>query len=106
MAEEGEKDAAVMAEEGEKETPSAPEGGAEEPPEAPVEEVEEKSAPETEGKSACSQILLVILAIFLPPVSAFLTDGCSMMFWLNLLLTFLIFFPGMIHALWLIFRTK
>lgn len=49
-------------------------------------------------------IVRIILAIFLPPVAAFLTVGLGFHFWLNLLLTLLFFFPGMIHALWLVVR--
>ncbi len=49
-------------------------------------------------------ILRIILAIFLPPVAAFLTVGLGLQFWLNLILTICFFVPGMIHALWLVVR--
>ena len=49
-------------------------------------------------------ILRIILAIFLPPVAAFLTVGLGLQFWLNLILTLIFFVPGMIHALWLVVR--
>jgi len=51
-------------------------------------------------------ILKVILAIFLPPVAAFLQVGLGLHFWLNILLTILGWLPGMIHALWLVFTKK
>ncbi|MEJ5260835.1 MAG: YqaE/Pmp3 family membrane protein [Anaerohalosphaeraceae bacterium] len=51
-------------------------------------------------------VLKIILAIFLPPVAAFLQVGLTMHFWLNVLLTILAFFPGMIHALWLVATNK
>lgn len=35
------------------------------------------------------QLLLIIIAFFLPPVTAILTDGCSGQFILNLILTIL-----------------
>ncbi len=49
-------------------------------------------------------ILRIIIAIFLPPVAAFLTVGIGLHFWLNILLTIFFFVPGMIHALWLVVR--
>jgi uncharacterized membrane protein YqaE (UPF0057 family) len=42
------------------------------------------------------------LALFLPPVAAFLKVGLGLHFWLNLILTLIFFVPGMIHALWLV----
>ncbi len=49
-------------------------------------------------------IIRIVLALFLPPVAAFLTVGLGLQFWLNLVLTLLFFVPGMIHALWLVVR--
>ncbi len=49
-------------------------------------------------------LIRIIVAIFLPPVAAFLTVGLGLQFWLNLLLTLFFFVPGVIHALWLILR--
>lgn len=51
-------------------------------------------------------IIKIILAIFLPPVAAFLQVGLGMHFWLNILLTLLGGLPGMIHALWLVIKKK
>ena len=47
-------------------------------------------------------IVRILLAIFLPPVAAFLQVGFGLHFWLNILLTLLGGLPGMVHALWLI----
>jgi uncharacterized membrane protein YqaE (UPF0057 family) len=47
-------------------------------------------------------LLLSILALFLPPVVALIKVGCTTHFWINLLLTLLGWIPGFIHALWLI----
>ncbi|WP_374763681.1 YqaE/Pmp3 family membrane protein [Yunchengibacter salinarum] len=47
-------------------------------------------------------LLIVILAIFLPPVAVLLRFGLGGTFLLNLILTLLFFVPGMIHALWVI----
>ncbi|MEQ8442787.1 MAG: YqaE/Pmp3 family membrane protein [Alphaproteobacteria bacterium] len=49
-------------------------------------------------------LVRIIIAIFLPPVAAFLTVGIGLHFWLNILLTILGFLPGMIHALWLVVK--
>lgn len=49
-------------------------------------------------------VLRIVLAIFLPPVAAFLTVGIGLHFWLNLILTLFFFVPGMIHALWLVVK--
>lgn len=48
------------------------------------------------------KIVLILLAIFLPPVAAFLIAGITVHFWLNILLTLLGGLPGMVHALWLV----
>ena len=47
-------------------------------------------------------ILLIILALILPPLAAFLVVGLSTHFWINLILTLLGWLPGTVHALWLI----
>lgn len=47
-------------------------------------------------------LILILLAIFLPPVAAFFVVGIGLHFWLNILLTLLFWLPGQIHAIWLI----
>ena len=49
-------------------------------------------------------IVKILLAIFLPPVAAFLVVGLGVHFWLNILLTLLGGLPGVVHALWLVAR--
>jgi uncharacterized membrane protein YqaE (UPF0057 family) len=51
-------------------------------------------------------LIEVVLAIFLPPVAAFMKVGLGPQFWLNIVLTLLGGIPGMIHALWLVARDK
>ena len=51
-------------------------------------------------------ILKIILAIFLPPVAAYLQVGLTNHFWINIVLTILGGVPGMIHALWLVLTNK
>jgi uncharacterized membrane protein YqaE (UPF0057 family) len=49
-------------------------------------------------------IVRVLLAILLPPVGVFLQVGLGLQFWINILLTFLGYIPGIIHAVWIIAR--
>lgn len=49
-------------------------------------------------------LLRIILAIFIPPVAAFLTVGITLHFWINILLCLFFVVPGMIHALWLVVK--
>jgi len=51
-------------------------------------------------------VLRIILAIFLPPLGVFLQVGLGMHFWINLLLTFLGYIPGIIHAVWIIVKSR
>lgn len=44
----------------------------------------------------------VIFAIILPPVGVFMEVGLRGAFWLNILLTFLGYIPGIVHAVWVI----
>lgn len=48
--------------------------------------------------------LKIIIAILLPPLGVFLEVGFTGHFWLNILLTFLGFIPGVIHALYVILK--
>lgn len=47
-------------------------------------------------------IVRLIVSILLPPLGVFLQVGLSFHFWLNILLTALGYFPGLIHAIWII----
>lgn len=49
-----------------------------------------------------SNLVLVILSIFIPPLAIFLKTGISKTFWINLILTIFFFFPGVIHAVYTI----
>lgn len=52
------------------------------------------------------KLVKIILAIILPPVAAYLQVGLTTHFWINIALTLLFAFPGMIHALWLVLTDK
>ncbi|MDB5589006.1 MAG: hypothetical protein JWP26_3976 [Devosia sp.] len=49
-------------------------------------------------------VLRIILSVIIPPVGVFLQVGIGLQFWLNILLTLLGYFPGLIHAIWVITR--
>ena len=48
-----------------------------------------------------NKIVLIILAIFLPPVAVFLKKGVGKDLLINIILTICFVLPGTIHALWL-----
>ncbi|KAK0401471.1 hypothetical protein QR680_015806 [Steinernema hermaphroditum] len=47
--------------------------------------------------------LWLLVAIFCPPLAVLLDRGCDMHVCINLLLTCLIWIPGVIHAIYVIF---
>jgi len=53
-----------------------------------------------------SNIVRILLALFLPPIAVLVTTGIGVQFLLNILLTLLGFLPGCVHALWLILRER
>jgi uncharacterized membrane protein YqaE (UPF0057 family) len=46
--------------------------------------------------------LRIILAVLIPPLGVFTQVGLGGHFWLNILLTLLGYFPGVIHAAYII----
>ena len=46
-------------------------------------------------------IILIILAILLPPLAVFLMSGFGKDFWINLILTVFFWVPGVVHAIFL-----
>ncbi|MBD2502336.1 YqaE/Pmp3 family membrane protein [Anabaena azotica] len=49
-------------------------------------------------------LIRILCAVFLPPLGVFLQVGLGKDFWINILLTFLGYIPGIIHAVWVIAR--
>ncbi|MDB2704956.1 YqaE/Pmp3 family membrane protein [Pseudomonadota bacterium] len=47
-----------------------------------------------------NKILLIILAILLPPLAVFLKKGAGQDLIINIVLCFFFYIPGIIHALW------
>jgi len=54
--------------------------------------------------SETSKLLLVIIAILLPPLAVGLKEGVGGQLILNIILWLLFYIPGLLHALWVILR--
>lgn len=52
------------------------------------------------------ELVKIIISIILPPLGVFLQVGIGKHFWLNILLTLLGYIPGMVHAIWVIAKSK
>ncbi|QDU80034.1 Proteolipid membrane potential modulator [Polystyrenella longa] len=51
-----------------------------------------------------SDVIKIVAALILPPVAVLMHVGFGKQFWINLLLTLCVWFPGVVHALWVISR--
>jgi uncharacterized membrane protein YqaE (UPF0057 family) len=49
-----------------------------------------------------NKVVLIILAILLPPVAVFLKNGAGKDLLINIVLCLFFYVPGILHALWLI----
>jgi uncharacterized membrane protein YqaE (UPF0057 family) len=63
-------------------------------------EIREKLKETRKSKSSVDPIIVIILAILLPPLAVYLVDDISTPFWIDLILTLLFFIPGIIYALY------
>lgn len=54
--------------------------------------------------SEVSKLLLVIIAILIPPLAVGLKDGIGMSLVINIILTLFLYVPGLLHALWVILK--
>jgi uncharacterized membrane protein YqaE (UPF0057 family) len=52
------------------------------------------------------ELIRIIISVLIPPIGAFLKVGLGLQFWVNLLLTILGYFPGLVHVIWLLTRKK
>jgi uncharacterized membrane protein YqaE (UPF0057 family) len=62
------------------------------------------TTPKTGGFDGISDIFKIILSVILPPLGVFFEVGLSKHFWINLILTLFGYIPGIVHALWVIFK--
>lgn len=51
-----------------------------------------------------NKVILVILALLLPPVAVFLKSGAGKDLLINIVLCLFFYVPGILHALWLILK--
>jgi uncharacterized membrane protein YqaE (UPF0057 family) len=51
-----------------------------------------------------NKLLLVIIAILLPPLAVGLKAGIGFHLFLNIILTLLVYLPGLLHALWVVLK--
>ncbi|CAK9199823.1 unnamed protein product [Sphagnum troendelagicum] len=59
---------------------------------------------EANGRTDAPTFCEIFLAIILPPIGVFLKYGCSVEFWLCLLLTIIGYIPGIIYAIYVLVR--
>ena len=58
----------------------------------------------TQWSREMNKLVLVIIAILLPPLAVFLKSGAGKDLLINILLCLLMYVPGILHALWLILK--
>ncbi|WP_394132919.1 YqaE/Pmp3 family membrane protein [Shewanella maritima] len=51
-----------------------------------------------------NKLLLIIIAILLPPVAVFLKKGVGKDLLINIILCLFFFVPGLIHAIWVVLQ--
>lgn len=51
-----------------------------------------------------NKMVLAIIAILLPPLAVFLNSGAGKDLIINIILCLLFYIPGILHALWLVFK--
>ena len=51
-------------------------------------------------------IVLIILAILIPPVAVYLKKGTGQDLVINIVLCLLLWLPGVVHAVWLVTKDK
>ncbi len=52
-----------------------------------------------------NKLVLIIIALFLPPIAVFLKSGANKDLAINILLCLLFYIPGIVHALWLVTKS-
>lgn len=52
-----------------------------------------------------NKIVLIILAIVLPPIAVFLKSGANKNLAINIVLCLFFYIPGIAHALWLVTKS-
>lgn len=50
------------------------------------------------------KLFLIIVALIIPPLAVGLAKGIGKDFLINIVLTVILFIPGVVHALWLLLK--
>lgn len=56
------------------------------------------------AESGLSTVVLVIIAILLPPLAVGLKEGIGGSLIISIILTLIFYLPGLLHALWVILK--
>ncbi|MBR9865850.1 YqaE/Pmp3 family membrane protein [uncultured Amphritea sp.] len=51
-----------------------------------------------------NKLILIILAILLPPIAVFMKAGAGLQLLINIVLCLFFYIPGILHALWLVLK--
>ncbi|WP_299202049.1 YqaE/Pmp3 family membrane protein [uncultured Amphritea sp.] len=51
-----------------------------------------------------NKLILIILAILLPPIAVFMKAGAGLQLVINIVLCLFFYIPGILHALWLVLK--
>jgi len=51
-----------------------------------------------------NKLILIILAILLPPIAVFMKTGVGLQLVINIVLCLFFYIPGILHALWLVLK--
>ncbi|MBN0986344.1 MULTISPECIES: YqaE/Pmp3 family membrane protein [Amphritea] len=51
-----------------------------------------------------NKLILIILAILLPPIAVFMKTGAGLQLVINIVLCLFFYLPGILHALWLVLK--
>ena len=54
--------------------------------------------------SSVNKVILIILAVLLPPLAVFLSKGAGKDLLINIVLCVFFYIPGILHALWVILK--
>jgi uncharacterized membrane protein YqaE (UPF0057 family) len=60
--------------------------------------------PDFHQEGDVNKLLLVLIAILLPPLAVGLKAGIGFHLFLNIVLTLLVYLPGLLHALWIVLK--
>lgn len=52
-----------------------------------------------------NQLLLIIIAVLIPPLAVGLKTGIGVPLIINIVLTLFFYIPGLLHALWVVLKT-